>query len=154
LHCRYHVYTVSHHLSDHDKCMDLIPVDKDVSAICGTASNEDNWSIAEHIRKHPETDGMGTTLTSMMFNGSQFGVCHAGDSRGYLLRDKKLQQVTKDDTYVQSLVDEGKLDPEDVTSHPQKSLILKAYNGRDVEPTLFYFDAQPGDRILLCSDGL
>lgn len=134
--------------------LDKNPRDNDMLALLGTVSAEANWSIAEHIRKHPETDGMGTTLTSMMFNGSQFAVCHAGDSRAYLLRDKKLQQVTKDDTYVQSLVDEGKLDPEDVTSHPQKSLILKAYNGRDVEPTLFLLDAQPGDRILLCSDGL
>ena len=127
--------------------LDKNPEDNDMLALLGTVSTEANWSI-------PETDGMGTTLTSMMFNGSQFAVCHAGDSRGYLLRDSKLQQVTKDDTYVQSLVDEGKLDPEDVTSHPQKSLILKAYNGRDVEPTLFLIDAQPGDRILLCSDGL
>ena len=134
--------------------LDKNPGDNDMLALLGTVSTEANWSISEHIKQHPETDGMGTTLTSMMFNGSQFAVCHAGDSRGYLLRDNKLQQVTKDDTYVQSLVDEGKLDPEDVTSHPQKSLILKAYNGRDVEPTLFLFDAQPGDRILLCSDGL
>lgn len=134
--------------------LDKFPGDNDMLALLGTVSTEANWSISEHIKKNPETDGMGTTLTSMMFNGSQFAVCHAGDSRGYLLRDKKLQQVTKDDTYVQSLVDEGKLDPEDVTSHPQKSLILKAYNGRDVQPTLFLFDAQPGDRILLCSDGL
>lgn len=134
--------------------LDKNPGDNDMLALLGTVSTEANWSIAEHIKKNPETDGMGTTLTSMMFNGSQFAVCHAGDSRGYLLRDNKLQQVTKDDTYVQSLVDEGKLDPEDVTSHPQKSLILKAYNGRDVEPTLFLIDAQPGDRILLCSDGL
>lgn len=134
--------------------LDKNPGDNDMLALLGTVSTEANWSISEHIKQHPETDGMGTTLTSMMFNGSQFAVCHAGDSRGYLLRDNKLQQITKDDTYVQSLVDEGKLDPEDVTSHPQKSLILKAYNGRDVEPTLFLFDAQPGDRILLCSDGL
>lgn len=134
--------------------LDKPPGNNDMLALLGTVSTEANWSISEHIKQHPETDGMGTTLTSMMFNGSQFAVCHAGDSRGYLLRDNKLQQVTKDDTYVQSLVDEGKLDPEDVTSHPQKSLILKAYNGRDVEPTLFLFDARPGDRILLCSDGL
>ena len=134
--------------------LDKPPGNNDMLALLGTVSAEANWSISEHIKQHPETDGMGTTLTSMMFNGSQFAVCHAGDSRGYLLRDNKLQQVTKDDTYVQSLVDEGKLDPEDVTSHPQKSLILKAYNGRDVEPTLFLFDARPGDRILLCSDGL
>ncbi|MCP6385348.1 serine/threonine protein phosphatase, partial [Klebsiella pneumoniae] len=77
-----------------------------------------------------ETEGMGTTLSTMLFNGTDFGVCHVGDSRGYLLRDGKLEQITKDDTYVQSLVDKGELDPGDVSSHPQKSLILKAYTGR------------------------
>src|SRR5699024_11299688 len=58
--------------------LDKNPGDNDMLALLGTVSTEANWSIAEHIRKHPETDGMGTTLTSMMFNGSQFGVCHAG----------------------------------------------------------------------------
>lgn len=123
-------------------------------ALLGAAADDANTSIAHHIKDHPETEGMGTTLTAMMFNGTQFGVCHVGDSRGYRLRDGKLTQITKDDTFVQSLVDEGKLDPGDVCSHPQKSLILKAYTGRAVEPTLFMLDAQPGDRLLLCSDGL
>ncbi|QCB27353.1 PP2C family protein-serine/threonine phosphatase [Corynebacterium endometrii] len=130
------------------------PEDNDMLALLGAAANDANDSIAGHVADHPETEGMGTTLTSLMFNGKQFGVCHVGDSRGYRLRDGKLEQITKDDTFVQSLVDEGRLDPEDVSSHPQKSLILKAYNGRDVEPSLYMLDARPGDKILLCSDGL
>ena len=89
-----------------------------------------------------------------MFNGDEFGVCHVGDSRGYRLRNGELERITVDDTYVQSLVDRGELDPEDVSTHPQRSMILKAYTGRPVTPTLSILDAQIGDRIMLCSDGL
>lgn len=130
------------------------PEDNDMLALLGASAEDANNAIAAHVAEHPETEGMGTTLTALMFNGRQFGVCHVGDSRGYRLRDGKLEQITKDDTFVQSLVDEGRLDPEDVSSHPQKSLILKAYNGRDVEPGLYMLDARPGDKLLLCSDGL
>lgn len=139
---------------EHMAPLERDPGDNDMLALLGAAAEDANAAIRDHVDEHPETEGMGTTLTAMMFNGSQFGVCHVGDSRGYRLRDGTLTQVTKDDTYVQSLVDEGKLDPADVSSHPQKSLILKAYTGRPVEPTLFTLDAQVGDRILLCSDGL
>ncbi|AJI77604.1 protein phosphatase 2C domain-containing protein [Corynebacterium singulare] len=139
---------------EHMASLERDPGDNDMLALLGAAAEDANAAIRAHVDEHPETEGMGTTLTAMLFNGSTFGVCHVGDSRGYRLRDGKLSQITKDDTYVQSLVDEGKLDPEDVSSHPQKSLILKAYTGRPVEPTLFTLDAQPGDRILLCSDGL
>lgn len=138
----------------HLEHLDQDPGDNDMLALLGAAAEDANNSIAKHISAHSETEGMGTTLTALMFNGIEFGVCHVGDSRGYRLRDGKLEQITKDDTYVQSLVDEGKLDPGDVSSHPQKSLILKAYTGRAVEPTLFILDAKPGDRLLLCSDGL
>ncbi|WP_459588818.1 PP2C family protein-serine/threonine phosphatase [Corynebacterium camporealensis] len=138
----------------HLEHLDKDPGDNDMLALLGMAANDANGAIAKHVREHAETEGMGTTLSAALFNGREFGVCHVGDSRGYLLRDGKLKQITKDDTYVQSLVDEGKLNPEDVSSHPQKSLILKAYTGRDVDPTLFMLDAKPGDRILLCSDGL
>lgn len=139
---------------EHMAPLERDPGDNDMLALLGAAAEDANAAIRDHVDEHPETEGMGTTLTAMMFNGSQFGVCHVGDSRGYRLRGGTLTQVTKDDTYVQSLVDEGKLDPADVSSHPQKSLILKAYTGRPVEPTLFTLDAQVGDRILLCSDGL
>ncbi|KAA8720676.1 PP2C family protein-serine/threonine phosphatase [Corynebacterium phocae] len=130
------------------------PGDNDMLALLGASARDANSDIARHVEANPETDGMGCTLTAMMFNGQEFGVVHAGDSRGYRLRDGKLEQITKDDTFVQSLVDKGTLDPEDVSSHPQKSLILKAYTGRNVEPSLFTLDAKPGDRLLLCSDGL
>lgn len=138
----------------HLERLDADPADNDMLALLGSVADDANREIAEAIRENPETDGMGTTLTAVMFNGQGFGLIHVGDSRGYRLRDGELSQITVDDTFVQSLVDEGRLDPEDVSSHPQKSLILKAYTGRPVEPTLAHLDARPGDRLLLCSDGL
>ena len=117
--------------------LDRDPGDNDMLALLGTAADDANAAIADTVRQRPETEGMGV-----------------GDSRGYRLRDGKLEQITIDDTYVQSLVDSGSLKPEDVSTHPQKSLILKAYTGRPVDPTLRILDAKPGDRLLLCSDGL
>lgn len=122
--------------------------------LLATATDEGNQDIAAHVDEHPNLDGMGCTLTSMLFREDEVAICHIGDSRGYVLRDGELRQVTKDDTFVQSLVDEGKLDPEDVSSHPQRSLILKALTGRPVEPTLWREKTQVGDRFMLCSDGL
>ena len=139
---------------EHLEHLDRDPADADMLALLGAAAEDANASIAESVAQHPEQAGMGTTLTATMFNGRQFGLIHVGDSRGYLLRDGKLTQLTVDDTFVQSLVDDGKLAPEDVSTHPQKSLILKAYTGREVEPHLELIEAKPGDRILLCSDGL
>lgn len=118
------------------------------------AMDDGNRAIAAHVDDNPTQEGMGCTLTTLLFDGASVGVCHVGDSRGYLLRDGELTQITKDDTFVQSLVDEGKLAPEDVSSHPQRSLILKALTGRPVEPTLTLREVRPGDRYLLCSDGL
>ncbi len=79
---------------------------------------------------------------------------HIGDSRGYLLRDGELNQITKDDTFVQTLVDEGRITLEEAHSHPQRSLIMRALTGHEVEPTLIMREARAGDRYLLCSDGL
>ncbi|WP_295625916.1 PP2C family serine/threonine-protein phosphatase [uncultured Corynebacterium sp.] len=118
------------------------------------ACAEGNSSIAEEIEANPVTEGMGTTLTALLFDGARVGLCHVGDSRGYLLRDGELTQITRDDTYVQSLVDEGSLTAEEASVHPQRSLILKALTGRPVEPTLKYREVRRGDRYLLCSDGL
>ena len=139
---------------EHVSQLDIDPGNDDMRSMLATAADEANRSIARRIKKSPETDGMGTTLTTLLFNGTEFGLCHVGDSRGYRMRDGNLERITTDDTYVQSLVDRGELDPEDVSTHPQRSMILKAYNGRVVEPTLKTLDAQPGDRIMLCSDGL
>ena len=125
-----------------------------LETLLATAMDEGNQNIAMHVDENPTLVGMGCTLSALLFRGSEVGLCHVGDSRGYRLRGGELEQITKDDTFVQSLVDQGKLAAEDVSSHPQRSLILKALTGRPVEPTLEIFEAQVGDRYLLCSDGL
>ncbi|MFE2093709.1 protein phosphatase 2C domain-containing protein [Streptomyces sp. NPDC059460] len=97
----------------------------------------------------------GTTLTAMLWTGSQLALVHIGDSRVYLLRDRELFQITQDHTMVQSMVDEGRLTPEEAASHPQRSLLLRALGqGTDDSPDMRLHDAQQGDRYLLCSDGL
>jgi PPM family protein phosphatase len=102
----------------------------------------------------PDLEGMGTTLTAILFAGNRIGMAHIGDSRGYLLRDGELTQITKDDTFVQTLVDEGRITKEEAHSHPQRSLIMRALTGHEVEPTLTMREVRLGDRYLLCSDGL
>ncbi len=119
-----------------------------------TAVREGNSAIAAQVEADPELEGMGTTLTAILFAGNRLGLVHIGDSRGYLLRDGELNQITKDDTFVQTLVDEGRITLEEAHSHPQRSLIMRALTGHEVEPTLIMREARAGDRYLLCSDGL
>jgi len=118
------------------------------------AVHEGNAAIAAHVEADPDLEGMGTTLTAILFAGNKLGLVHIGDSRGYLLRDGELGQITKDDTFVQTLVDEGRITAEEAHSHPQRSLIMRALTGHEVEPTLIVREARTGDRYLLCSDGL
>jgi serine/threonine protein phosphatase PrpC len=135
------------HLDDDEPGGDLLSKLND-------AVHEGNSAIAAHVESDPELEGMGTTLTAILFAGNRLGLCHVGDSRGYLLRDGELNQITKDDTFVQTLVDEGRITAEEAHSHPQRSLIMRALTGHEVEPTLTVREAKPGDRYLLCSDGL
>ncbi|MFD8265669.1 MerR family transcriptional regulator [Streptomyces althioticus] len=114
---------------------------------------------AVHGVASPGDDGAdadaGTTLTAMLWTGSQLALVHIGDSRVHLLRDGELFQITHDHTVVQSLIDEGRLTPEEAASHPQRSLLLRALGrGADSTPDLRLHDARAGDRYLLCSDGL
>jgi protein phosphatase len=96
-----------------------------------------------------------TTLTAMLWSGSQLGLVHIGDTRAYLLRDDELFQITHDHTWVQSLVDEGRLSPEEADSHPQRAMLVRAITGGGThQPDLSMHDAMAGDRYLLCSDGL
>jgi protein phosphatase len=106
------------------------------------------------IRESPQLEGMGTTLTAILFAGGRLGLCHVGDSRAYLVRDGQLSQITHDDTFVQTLIDDGRITAEEANSHPQRSLLLRALNGQEVEPDLSMREARAGDRYLLCSDGL
>jgi len=97
----------------------------------------------------------GTTLTAMLWTGSQPALVHIGDSRVYLLRDGELFQITHDHTMVQSMVDEGRLSPEEAASHPQRSMLVRALGtGADTTPDMRLHDARQEDRYLLCSDGL
>ena len=113
-----------------------------------------NAAISELVGEDPELEGMGTTLTAVLFGGNKIGMAHVGDSRAYLLRDGVLTQITHDDTFVQSLIDEGRITEDEANHHPQRSLLLKALTGHDVEPSLTVREARAGDRYLLCSDGL
>ncbi|MEJ3656333.1 MerR family transcriptional regulator [Actinomycetes bacterium KLBMP 9759] len=98
----------------------------------------------------------GTTLTAMLWSGTQLGLVHIGDSRAYLLRSGELLQITHDHTLVQSMVDDGRLTAAEAESHPQRSLLVKALTGKLPQgvPDLHLHDARPGDRYVLCSDGL
>jgi protein phosphatase len=115
---------------------------------------EGSEHLREVIRESPELEGMGTTLTAILFAGGRLALCHVGDSRAYLVRDGQLAQITHDDTFVQTLIDDGRITAEEANSHPQRSLLLRALNGQEVEPDLSMREARAGDRYLLCSDGL
>ena len=127
---------------------------QDLTGALTRALTVGNEAIASHVEAYPETDGMGCTATALLFDGRRMGLLHVGDSRAYLLRDGTLTQITKDDTFVQSLVDRGELSADEAHTHPRRSLILKALTGEPVEPTAVIREARVGDRYLLCSDGL
>ncbi|MBX6391613.1 MAG: serine/threonine-protein phosphatase, partial [Frankia sp.] len=99
-------------------------------------------------------DGMGTTVTALLASGDHLGVLHVGDSRCYLLRGGELHLITHDHTLVQDLVDQGRITLEQANTHPQRSLLMRALDGREVEPDLSIRQALLHDRYLLCSDGL
>ena len=103
----------------------------------------------------PAQRGSGTTLTAMLWSGSQLALVHVGDTRAYLLRGGELFQITHDHTVVQSLIDQGRLTAEEALSHPERALLLRALDGTQAAvPDLSLHDVRPGDRYLLCSDGL
>jgi PPM family protein phosphatase len=112
-------------------------------------------TLHEMSESDPAVEGMGTTLTALLWLDDQVAVCHIGDSRAYLLRDGDLYQITRDHTLIQSLVDEGRLSPAAAANHPQRSLIIRALQGStEADPDLAMHTAKLGDRYLLCSDGL
>ncbi|MEW2268021.1 protein phosphatase, partial [Streptomyces sp. NPDC047868] len=107
------------------------------------------------VEEDPQLEGMGTTLTALLWTGQRLGLVHVGDSRAYLLRDGVLTQITQDHTWVQRLVDEGRITEEEATTHPQRSLLMRALGSGDhVEPDLSIREVRAGDRYLICSDGL
>ena len=114
-----------------------------------------NRRIRETAARDRKLNGMGTTLVALLEDGDMVHVANVGDSRGYLLRQGELSQVTVDHSLVQELVDDGRLSPEDAERHPQRSVITRALGiDPEVEFDLFTYKLQVGDRLLLCSDGL
>ena len=117
--------------------------------------NAANQRLGDLIEADPAVEGMGTTVEAMLWDGEKFAVAHLGDSRAYRLRGNRLTQLSADHTFVQSLVDEGRITPEEARHHPHRSLLLRAMLGRDdFEADYSWLQPQLGDRYLLCSDGL
>jgi serine/threonine protein phosphatase PrpC len=137
----------------------FVPLDSrdsggDLLRALAKATRNGNNAIAQVVHENPELDGMGTTLTALLFDGGRLGMAHVGDSRAYLYRAGVLHQLTHDDTFVQSLIDDGRITQEEAAHHPQRSLLLRALNGTEVDPSLTIREVAAGDRYLICSDGL
>ena len=99
--------------------------------------------------------GMGTTLTAIALYRDRAYVLHAGDSRAYRLRGKELQQITKDHSVVQELIDSGAITEAEAAFHPQRSVLTNVLMGQgNITPLLVSYDVKPGDKFLICSDGL
>ncbi|MGI8417113.1 MAG: PP2C family protein-serine/threonine phosphatase [Nakamurella sp.] len=140
--------------------------DKDIYALLNGAVDRSTDSLLSQVDADPRLEGMGTTVTAMMWSGRRIVFAQIGDSRAYYLQSGapgaprpsaeplELQQVTKDDSFVQYLVDQGLLAKQDAARHPRRNVILKALNGTTVSPSFSTFAPRIGDRYLLCSDGL
>ncbi|MCW2851898.1 MAG: pstP [Nocardioides sp.] len=116
--------------------------------------HEAHLRIGQLVDADPALNGTSTTATVALFDGDRVGMGHVGDSRAYLFRDKELSRLTKDHTFVQSLIDEGRITEAESRVHPHRNLILKALDGmQEADPDLFMIELVPGDRLLLCSDG-
>lgn len=118
--------------------------------------NEINNSLAIEMKKQSELRGMGTTLTTLILGKDKHFLAHLGDSRAYLIREGKITQLTKDHTVVQELLEQGRISPDEVDGHPQRSFITKALmgTGQHERPDFIDLEINKGDFLLLCSDGL
>ncbi|HEX7993074.1 MAG TPA: protein phosphatase 2C domain-containing protein [Streptosporangiaceae bacterium] len=131
-----------------------MPESELIDALAGAVTTA-KQTLRRIVDSDPTVGSMGTTLTAMLWAGGAAAICHIGDSRAYLVRDGDLYQITRDHTFVQALIDQGRIQPEEAATHPQRSLLLRALDGRtDADPDLSMLDAQVGDRYLICSDGL
>lgn len=122
-----------------------------------TRVREANWDLRAHVRRDPALDGMATTFTGLFASPSgTLVLAHTGDSRAYLLRDGALSRQTRDDSFVQVLVDRGIVSAEDAASHPQRNIITASLHGADDDLVTVgeIADVRRGDRWLLCSDGV
>jgi protein phosphatase len=128
--------------------------EKDLLAMVNGAMLRAHDRISQLVDDNPSLNGTSTTATVALFDGQRVGMGHVGDSRAYLYRDGEISQLTNDHTFVQTLIDEGRITEQEARVHPHRNLILRAIDGiHDLEPDLFVLELKPGDRLLLCSDG-
>ena len=140
---------------------ELVEIDHD-SLAAGEASTQlsralarANREIARIAEERSELTGMGTTTTALMRARNKLILAHIGDSRAYLLRDEVFTQITTDHSFVQTLIDEGRITEDEASTHPQRSVVTRVLTGdEDDEPDVGAREARIGDRYLLCSDGL
>lgn len=131
------------------------PADNDALTALADAIDDVGEGISSVIEDDPGLTGMGTTVTGVYWMGDRIAVVHVGDSRAYLLRDGELRQITHDHTYVQTLIDAGRITEAEAMIHPRRSLIMRALDGlTPVEADLSVREARAGDRYMLCTDGL
>ncbi|HET9500747.1 MAG TPA: protein phosphatase 2C domain-containing protein [Marmoricola sp.] len=127
--------------------------DDSLGALAG-AVHRAHDRLREIVRDHPDLDGTSTTISAGIFDGANLGVVHVGDSRGYLLRDGRLEPLTTDHTLVQSLIEEGRITADEARVHPHRNLILRAVDGvHEPDPDAHIVALREGDRLLFCSDG-
>jgi PPM family protein phosphatase len=134
--------------------IDDLPDSRDTMSLLRKAVERANEQILEAVLADRARKGMGTTVTALLLQRGRLALVHVGDSRCYLLRDGSLHQLTRDDTMVQALVDEGVLTAEEARRHPQRSLVTEVLQGGPVTLTCSRLTPREGDRFLLCSDGL
>lgn len=131
---------------------------EDPAVVLGEGIGLANQSLSDGVVADQLRSGMATTITAVATDGSRVVMAHIGDSRGYLFRGGVLLRVSRDHTYVQQLLDAGQLTPEGVRRHPWRHVVLRSLHGQgaalDELPDLVDLEVRPGDRLLLCSDGL
>jgi PPM family protein phosphatase len=128
----------------------------DAAAELESALRSANRQLEETVAEHSELTGMGTTASAMLLQQGRVVIAHIGDSRVYLLRSGELSQVSTDHTFVQRLVDAGRITAEEAMVHPRRSVLMRVLGDVEADPEIdtMVIDTHPGDRWMLCSDGL
>lgn len=140
--------------------LDLAPLDRNDHTDPGTILPDEiqsaNLILNELVHDNPKLAGMGTTCTAVLVDNDILHMAHIGDSRAYRLKNEQFEQMSLDHTFVQRLIDEGRISPDDAESHPHKNVLMRVLGDVDASPELDVtsFQAEPGERWLLCSDGL
>ena len=123
--------------------------------LLAAATEDAHQQLVAGVAADPARLGMATTLTAILTDGVRTAIAHIGDSRAYLLREGGFTQLSHDHTMVQAMVDAGRITPDEAAASPYRSIVLQAVDAEtSPAPDLVWLDLRPGDRLLLCSDGL